>query len=319
MAYLGARQIADGQINGGNPLFLYGGVGLGKTHLLLAIANHLKSRGRKVLIYHGEEFTRRMVDALRLDRMTAFRREFQIADALLIDDIQFIGGKKRTQQELFHAFNLLHGAGKPIALASDRGPGELEAVENGLKSRFQGGLLADLAPLDRELRSRILKVKAREARLTIGESLLENIASRMNGSVRDIEGLVLRLKAAATHQECELDERLVEQLIAPYVAASAPVTLDKIVDTVAWVYGISRAELLSRDRSRRVAWPRHVAAYLCRRLTNASLPEIGEVLGGRNHTSVLRAVRSVNDRVSGDAAFASRLREIEAMLGRRGD
>ncbi len=317
LAYLGARQIADGKVSGGNPLFLYGGNGLGKTHLLLAIANHLKSRGRKVLIYHGEEFTRRMVDALSLDRMAAFRREFQVADALLIDDIQFIGGKKRTQQELFHAFNLLHGAGKPIALACDRGPGELEEVETGLRSRFQGGLLADLAPLDSELRSRILKVKAREARLSIADNLLESIAARMNGSVRDIEGLVLRLKAAVTHQECQLDEHTVEQLIAPYVAASAPVTLDKIVDTVAWMYGISRAELLSRDRSRRVAWPRHVAAYLCRRLTNASLPEIGEVLGGRNHTSVLRAVRSVNDRVSGDAAFASRLREIEAMLGRR--
>jgi chromosomal replication initiator protein len=133
--------------------------------------------------------------------------------------------------------------------------------------------------------------------------------------VRDIEGLVLRLRAATTHQGAELDERLIETLIAPYVASSTPITLDKVIDTVAWVYGITRAELLSRDRSRRVAWPRHVAAYLCRKLTNSSLPEIGEVLGGRNHTSVLRAVRSVADRVSGDAAFASRLREIEGMLG----
>jgi chromosomal replication initiator protein len=127
--------------------------------------------------------------------------------------------------------------------------------------------------------------------------------------------MVLRLRAATTHHGPDLDERMVETLIAPYVGSAAPVTLDKIIDTVAWVYSISRGELLSRDRSRRVAWPRHVAAYLCRKLTNASLPEIGEVLGGRNHTSVLRAVRSVADRVSGDAAFCSRLREIEGMLG----
>jgi len=315
LACLGAQQIADGSVNDGNPLFMYGGVGLGKTHLLLAIANRLKANGRRVLYYQGEDFTRKMVEALRLDRMAAFRREFQVADALLIDDVQFIAGKKRTQQEFYHAFNLLHGAGKPIALASDRGPADLETLEHGLKSRFQGGLLADLAPLDQDLRARILTAKAREAGLAIDDGVLERIATRLQGSVRDIEGLVLRLRAATTHQGCDLDERLIETLIAPYVATSAPVTLDKVIDTVAWVYGITRAELLSRDRSRRVAWPRHVAAYLCRTLTSASLPEIGEVLGGRNHTSVLRAVRSVADRVSGDAAFASRLREIEGMLG----
>jgi len=312
---MGAQHIADGNVSGGNPLFMYGGVGLGKTHLLLAIANRLKGRGRRVLYYQGEDFTRKMVEALRLDRMENFRRDFQLADALLIDDVQFIAGKKRTQQEFLHAFNLLHQAGKPIALASDRAPGELEHLEYGLKSRFQGGLLADLGPLDKDLRCRILKAKAHEAGLALPEKTLDRIAVRLQGSVRDIEGLVLRLRAATTHQGCDLDERLIETLIAPYVSSSAPITLDKVIDTVAWVYGISRAELLSRDRSRRVAWPRHVAAYLCRKLTNSSLPEIGEVLGGRNHTSVLRAVRSVADRVSGDAAFGSRLREIESMLG----
>jgi chromosomal replication initiator protein len=315
LAWLGAQQLADGKVQAGNPLFLYGGVGLGKTHLLHAISNRLRKRGRRVLYYQGEEFTRKMVEALRLDRMEHFRNEFKLADALLIDDVQFIAGKKRTQQEFYHAFNLLHAAGKPIALASDRGPSDLEALEYGLQSRFQGGLLADLAPLDEDLRIRILKAKAREAGLGLADRVLERIAVRLQGSVRDIEGLVLRLRAATTHQGADLDERLIETLIAPYVASSAPITLDKVIDTVAWVYGITRAELLSRDRSRRVAWPRHVAAYLCRKLTSSSLPEIGEVLGGRNHTSVLRAVRSVADRVSGDAAFASRLREIEGMLG----
>ncbi len=315
LAWAAARQLADGDTSTGNPLFIYGGVGLGKTHLLLAIAHKLKLRGRRVLYYQGEDFTRKMVEALRLDRMDAFRREFQVADALLIDDIQFIAGKKRTQQEFYHAFNLLHGAGKPITLAGDREPSELETLEQGLKSRFQGGLLADLAPLDKDLRYRILRVKMKESGLELSDSAIERVAGRLQGSVRDIEGMVLRLRAATTHHGPDLDERMVETLIAPYVGSAAPVTLDKIIDTVAWVYSISRGELLSRDRSRRVAWPRHVAAYLCRKLTNASLPEIGEVLGGRNHTSVLRAVRSVADRVSGDAAFCSRLREIEGMLG----
>jgi len=237
----------------------------------------------------------------------------------LIDDVQFIAGKKRTQQEFYHAFNLLQTAGKPIALASDRGPVDLEALEHGLKSRFQGGLLADLAPLDPDLRTRILTAKAHEAGLAIEVGTLERIAGRLQGSVRDIEGLILRLRAASTQQTNVLDDRVIETLIAPYVATSAPITLEKIIDTVAWAYNITRAELLSRDRSRRVAWPRHVAAYLCRNLTSASLPEIGEVLGGRNHTSVLRAVRSVTDRVSGDAAFASRTRELESMLGHVSD
>ena len=315
LAYAGARQIAEGKVVGGNPLFMYGKVGLGKTHLLIAIANHLKSQGRRVLYYQGEEFTAKMVEALRTDKMSSFRREFQVADALLIDDVQFIAGKKRTQQELYHAFNLLHAAGKPIAFAADRGPNELETLEQGLKSRFQGGLLADVRPLDDELRARVLKAKAKEAGLEVAGDVLESIAGRLQGSVRDIEGLVLRLRAAAAQHEGVLDGPTLEALIAPYVVTSAPVTLDKVIDTVAWVYGLTRSELLSRDRSRRVAWPRHVAAYLCRKLTGSSLPEIGDVLGGRNHTSVLRACRSVEDRVSGDAAFSSRLREIASMLG----
>ena len=315
LAYNGAKEIAEGKVAGGNPLFLFGKVGLGKTHLLIAIANSLKARGRKVLYYQGEEFTQKMVEALRTDKMGPFRREFQVADALLIDDVQFIAGKKRTQQELYHAFNILHGAGKPIALASDRGPGELETLEQGLQSRFQGGLLADVKPLDDELRVRILKAKAEESGLELPDAVLDGIAGRLQGSVRDIEGIVLRLRAASAQHDGRLDGPTIESLIAPYVATSAPVTLDKVIDTVAWVYGLSRSELLSRDRSRRVAWPRHVAAYLCRKLTGSSLPEIGDVLGGRNHTSVLRACRSVEDRVSGDAAFSSRLREIAGMLG----
>ena len=316
LAYLGARQLAEGGAGeGGNPLFLYGGVGLGKTHLLLAIAHSLRSRGKKVLYYQGEDFTRRMVESLQSSKMDAFHREFRSADALLIDDVQFLAGKKRTQQELYHVFNLLHETGKPIALASDRPPDELEHLEKGLQSRFAGGLLADLGPLDRELRLRILKGKVSEAGLHLDDHILDRLAVQLQGSVREIEGLVSRLRAASNHQSLPLDDGVVETMITPYLSRRGPIDLDVVIDTVAWVHGLTRDELLSRDRSRRVAWPRHIAAYMCRKLTAASLPEIGHALGGRNHTSILRAVRSVAERQSGDASFAAKLQQMEKMLG----
>lgn len=316
LAYLGARQLAEGSPReGGNPLFLYGGVGLGKTHLLLAIATTLRGRGKRVLYYQGEDFTRRMVESLQGGRMEAFHREFRSADALLIDDVQFLAGKKRTQQELYHVFNLLHQSGKPIALASDRAPDELEHLERGLQSRFAGGLLADLGPLDRELRLRILKGKLTEGGIHLDDHILERLAVQLQGSVREIEGLVSRLRAASNHQSLPLDDGVVETMITPYLSRRGPIDLDVVIDTVAWVHGLTRDELLSRDRSRRVAWPRHIAAYMCRKLTAASLPEIGHALGGRNHTSILRAVRSVAERQSGDTSFAAKLQQMEKMLG----
>src|SRR5688572_895100 len=312
----GARQLAEGSPReGGNPLFLYGGVGLGKTHLLLAVAHALRTRGKRVLYYQGEDFTRRMVEALQGGRMEAFHREFRGADALLIDDVQFLAGKKRTQQELYHVFNLLHQSGKPIALASDRPPDELEHLEKGLQSRFAGGLLADLGPLDRELRLRILKGKLTEAGIHLDDHILDRLAVQLQGSVREIEGLVSRLRAASNHQSLPLDDGVVETMITPYLSRRGPIDLDVVIDTVAWVHGLTRDELLSRDRSRRVAWPRHIAAYMCRKLTAASLPEIGHALGGRNHTSILRAVRSVAERQSGDTGFAAKLQQMEKMLG----
>ena len=263
LAYLGARQLAEGSPReGGNPLFLYGGVGLGKTHLLLAVAHSLRSRGKKVLYYQGEDFTRRMVESLQGGRMEQFHREFRGADALLIDDVQFLAGKKRTQQELYHVFNLLHQSGKPIALASDRPPDELEHLEKGLQSRFAGGLLADLGPLDRELRLRILKGKLTEAGIHLDDHILDRLAVQLQGSVREIEGLVSRLRAASTHQSLPLDDGVVETMITPYLSRRGPIDLDVVIDTVAWVHGLTRDELLSRDRSRRVAWPRHIAAYM---------------------------------------------------------
>ncbi|PIR83118.1 chromosomal replication initiator protein DnaA [Candidatus Kaiserbacteria bacterium CG10_big_fil_rev_8_21_14_0_10_56_12] len=311
MAYLGAKQLAEG--GWASPLFLYGDVGLGKTHLLHAVEHALHERGRRVLYYQGEDFTRRMVEALRLQRMESFHREFRNADALLIDDVQFLAGKRRAQQEFYHVFNLLHSAGRPIALASDRQPDELENLENGLRSRFQGGLLADLAPLDRELRLKILGTKLKEAGVNLDNHVVERLSLQLQGSVRELEGLVSRLKAASS--VVSLNDQALDTAIVPYASRRGPVDLDIVIDTVAWVYGLTRDELLSRDRSRRVAWPRHIAAYMCRKLTSASLPEIGHALGGRNHTSILRAVQSVSEKALDDAAMAAKLGQMEKMLG----
>lgn len=316
LAYLAAQKLSESDPReDGNLLFLYGSVGLGKTHLLHAIAHALRGRGKRVLYYQGEDFTRRMVEALQGGRMEAFHREFRSADALLIDDVQFLAGKKRTQQELYHVFSLLHQSGKPIGIVSDRPPNELENLERGLQGRFAGGLLIEVGPLDRELRLRILKSKLTEAGVHVDDHIVDRLAVQLQGSVREIEGLVSRLRAAGNHQSLPLEESVVETMLTPYLSRRGPIDLDVIIDTVAWMHGLSRDELLSRDRSRRVAWPRHIAAYLCRKLTPASLPEIGKALGDRNHTSILRAVRSVAERQSGDTGFAEKLRQMEKVIG----
>lgn len=316
MAYLGARQLVEeGLTEGGNPLFLYGNVGLGKTHLLTAIRNALRARGEKVLYFQGEDFTRRMVEALQARTMDRFHRELTSCDAIILDDVQFIAGKKRTQEECYHTFNTLQQLGKPIALACDRHPDELTELVQGLASRFEGGLLCELGALDAKLRLSILNTKLAEANVIIDPHLVERIATQLSGSVREIEGLVTRFRAAAVEGSPVLHANTVDTMVAPYIPRRRPVNLTTVIDTVAQAHNLTREELLSRDRARRVAWPRHMAAYFCRKLTRASLPEIGEALGGRNHTSILRAVRAVATRERADVAFTITLKQIEKLIG----
>jgi len=315
MAYLAARHVVDGSLGDINPVFLYGGVGLGKTHLLSAVRNALRASGGRVLYYPGEEFTRRMVDALHEHRMSEFRREFRLADALLIDDVQCMVDKKRTQQELAEAFNLLHAAGKPIAFASDRPPSEIQTFEQGLKNRFQGGLITELRPPDKTLRTTILRAKLREAGIPLEEELVNRLSIILQGSIREMEGVVANLRLASAGCEGRMEDAVLETVIAPFLKTNGPVSLDTVIDTVGWAFGVSREEILSRSRTRRISTPRHVAAYLCRRLTGSSSTEIGYALGGRKHTSVLRADKGVRDRACDDPGFANRLRDLERMLG----
>ncbi len=315
MAYLAARHIVDGSLGEANPVFLYGGVGLGKTHLLSAVRHALRSSGGRVLYYPGEEFTRRMVDALLAHRMTEFRREFRLADALLIDDVQCMVGKKRTQQELAEAFNVLHAAGKPIAFASDRPPSEIRTFEQGLRNRFQGGLITELRPPDKTLRAEILRAKLSEAGIDLDDGLIDRLSVVLQGSIREMEGVVANIRLASSGCEGRVEDAVLETVIAPFLKTNGPVSLETVIETVSWAFGVSREEILSRSRTRRISLPRHVAAYLCRRLTGSSSTEIGDALGGRKHTSVLRADKGVRDRACDDPGFASRLRDLEQMLG----
>ncbi len=315
MAYLAAQNIVDGSLGGVNPVFIYGDVGLGKTHLLMAVVHALRSRGGRVLYYSGEEFTQLMVDALKNEKMDRFRREFQLADALLIDDVQCMVGKKRTQQELGHAFNLLHAAGKPIAFASDRSPNEIQTFEQGLKNRFQGGLITELRAPDKGLRASILRSKLKDNGIELADSLIDRVAALLSGSVREIEGVVANIRLAASNSGGQIEDAVVDAVIAPFLKSRGPVTVETVIETVGWSFGVSREEILSRARTRRVSLPRHVVAYLCRKLTPASSTEIGDALGGRNHTSVLRAEQWIRERACDDPGFAGRLGELERMLG----
>lgn len=315
LAYLGARQVADGASPEGGSLFLYGGIGIGKTHLLLAIVHVLRGRGKKALYYRSEDFTRRLIDSLKRGQLDAFHREIRTGDALLVENTTFFSGKKRTQQELVRILGLLRREKKTVVFTGDRSPAELDHLEPALLDHFLEGPVVEIGPLDQELRLNILRTKLGENKVTLDLHLLERLAAQLQGSVREIEGLVSRLTAANGHDDLPLKAGVLEAVILPYLSRHGVIGLDVIIDTVAWTHGLTREEMLSRDRSQRVAWPRHIAAYLCRKLTSASLPEIGVALGGRNHTSILRAVRSVSKHQLNDVCLAGKLQQMEMVIG----
>lgn len=316
LAYLGTRQLAEGTApEGSSPLFLYGGVGLGKTHLLLATAHSLRSRGKKVLYYRGEDFARHAIGSLENRRTDAFPSEIRTCDALLIDNVHLFLDSNRVQQELCRVLNLLRQIGKSIVLTGDRSPAELDGFDQELQDHLTRGVFIEVAPLDCELRLSILRSKLAEKGLKLEKHLLERLATQLQGSVRELEGLASHLQAVGNHELFAVSGELLENLILPHLSRRGPADLDVVIDNVAWMHGLTRDELLSRDRSRRLAWPRHIAAYLCRKLTKASLPEIGVALGGRNHTSILRAVRSVAERQLHDASLAGKLHQMEKVIG----
>lgn len=299
-----AKQVAENPGGSYNPLFIYGGVGLGKTHLMHAVGHHLveKNPHAKIVYLHSERFVADMVKALQLNAINDFKRYYRSVDALLIDDIQFFAGKERSQEEFFHTFNALLEGGQQIILTCDRYPKELSGLEERLKSRFGWGLTVSVEPPELETRVAILMKKAAQSNIVLPNDAAFFIAQRIRSNVRELEGALKRVIANAQFTGREIDVGLVREALKDLLALQdKQVGIDNIQRVVAEYYKIKIADLLSKRRSRSVARPRQVAMSLAKELTNHSLPEIGDAFGGRDHTTVLHACRKIKELKEEDA------------------
>jgi len=281
-----------------NPLLVYGESGLGKTHLLHAIGHYVRSlyNGAKVRYVSSEEFTNEFINAIRDDRQDRFKRKYRDIDVLLIDDIQFLEGKTQTQEEFFHTFNTLHNANKQIVLTSDRAPKRLEALEDRLRNRFEWGLITDVQPPDIETRIAILRKKAAMERLKAPADVLEFIASKIQTNIRELEGALIRVTAFANLNRQEVDMTLAEIVLKDLIpeGGEPEITAGLIIGQTAAYFGLSIDELTGPSRGRHLVMARQIAMYLCRELTELSLPKIGQQFGGRDHTTVMYAERKIN-------------------------
>ncbi len=295
LAHAACQAVAEKPARAYNPLFLYGGVGLGKTHLLHAIGNVCHANGLNVLYVSSEEFTNDMINAIRTHTTQAFRDKYRSADVLLVDDIQFIAGKESTQEEFFHTFNTLHGQDKQIIVSSDRPPKSLVTLEERLRSRFEWGLTADIQAPDLETRLAILRSKAERTGRQISDEILESIATRVQSNIRELEGALNRLIAFADLSGSSLTPSLMEVALADLLPQKRNIPPEKIIEVVASYSGISVEELVGQTRSAKVAIPRQIAMYLLRKYPEISLPQIGELLGGRDHTTVMYGIKKVEE------------------------
>ena len=313
LATAAAQAVAENPASAYNPLFLYGGVGLGKTHLLHAIGNHCHGGGRNVLYVSSEEFTNDLINSIRGHTTQVFRDKYRTIDVLLIDDIQFIAGKESTQEEFFHTFNTLHGQNKQLIISSDRSPRALVTLEERLRSRFEWGLAADIQPPDLETRLAILRSKAERASREVPLEILELIAHRVQSNIRELEGALNRVVAFAELSGMELTSQLAEVALADLLSQRSDIQPETILNAVARAFNLSVERLLSPDRSHAVALPRQIAMYLMRE-TDASLPQIGQVLGGRDHTTVMYACEKIAGLLEQDDHLRRQVVQIRQQL-----
>lgn len=295
LAHAACQAVAEKPARAYNPLFLYGGVGLGKTHLLHAIGNACHISGLNILYVSSEEFTNDLIAAIRTHTTQAFREKYRSADVLLIDDIQFIAGKESTQEEFFHTFNTLHGQDKQIIVSSDRPPKSLVTLEERLRSRFEWGLTADIQAPDLETRLAILRSKAERTGRHISDEILDSVAKRVQSNIRELEGALNRIIAYADLSGVSLTPSLVEVALSDLLPQKKNISTDKILEAVASTSGISMDELVGQNRSAKIAIPRQLAMYLLREFNEISLPQIGEILGGRDHTTVMYAIKKIEE------------------------
>jgi chromosomal replication initiator protein len=297
-----------------NPLLVYGDSGLGKTHLLHAIGHYVRSlyNGARVRYVSSEEFTNEFINAIRDDRQDRFKRRYRDVDVLLIDDIQFLEGKTQTQEEFFHTFNTLHNANKQIVLTSDRAPKRLEALEDRLRNRFEWGLITDVQPPDLETRIAILRKKAAMDRLSAPADVLEFIASKIQTNIRELEGALIRVTAFANLNRQEVDMTLAEIVLKDLIpeGGEPEITAALIIAQTAAYFGLSIDELTGPSRGRHLVMARQIAMYLCRELTDLSLPKIGAQFGNRDHTTVMYADRKINQLLAERRAVFNQVSEL---------
>ncbi len=314
LAHAAALAVAEKPARAYNPLFLYGGVGLGKTHLLHAIGNACHARGLRVLYVSSEEFTNDLIQSIRTHTTPSFREKYRSIDVLLIDDIQFIAGKESTQEEFFHTFNTLHGQDKQIIVSSDRPPRAMVTLEDRLRSRFEWGLSADVQAPDLETRTAILRYKAEKMGRQVPDDVMDMVARRVQSNIRELEGALNRIVAFSDLSGAPLTAKLAETALIDLLPQNRNIQPSKLIELVARAWNTSVDDLLGRDRSQKIAEPRQVAMYLLRQETDASLPQIGEVLGGRDHTTVMYAIEKISDVIERDDRLRNRVKQIRDQL-----
>ena len=300
-----------------NPLFIYGGVGLGKTHLVNAIGLEILDRHpqRRVIYLSSESFMNELITALRRDHMDEFKNRFRRIDVLILDDVQFLAGRERTQEEFFHTFNSLYEGHRQIVLTSDKFPKEIPDLEERLRNRFEWGLIADIQPPDMETRVAILEKKAESERIELPHDVALFMASTIDSNVRELEGSLTRLGAFASLNKCDITVDFARQVLQNLLREkSATITIESIQKAICDYFRIKPADLRSKRRSRVIAVPRQVAMYLCRRYTQASFPTIGDRFGGRDHSTVIHATHVVDQRMKDDPTFRATIERLERLL-----
>ncbi|MFQ5812791.1 MAG: chromosomal replication initiator protein DnaA [Anaerolineae bacterium] len=318
LAHAAALAVAENPAQAYNPLFIYGGVGLGKTHLMHALGHFCQDKGHQVLYASSEEFTNELINSILTHKTEGFRSKYRTIDVLLLDDIHFIAGKESTQEEFFHTFNTLHAANKQIVISSDRPPKAILTLEKRICSRFEGGLIADIQPPDLETRIAILRFKRESQPIPVPDQVIEHIAHKFMSNVRELEGALNRVVAEARSKRQSLTVELAIVALQGMLINQKKCTPADVIEVVADFYSMSPKDLKGRSRSQKVVKPRHIAMYLARQETKASLPQIGKALGDRDHTTVLYGVRKIGDQTERDEMLRREVLAIREILYNNG-
>lgn len=317
-AHAASLAVAEAPAKAYNPLFIYGGVGLGKTHLMHAIGHYVLEHNptANVVYVTCEKFTNEFINSIRDNRPDDFRNKYRTADILLIDDIQFLAGKESTQEEFFHTFNTLHGENKQIVISSDRPPKEIPTLEDRLRSRFEWGLITDITPPDLETRIAILRKKAKAEGLDIPNEVMIYIANQIDTNIRELEGALIRVVAYSSLENKDITSELAAEALKGIIPSTKPkvITVQSIQKVVSEQYGIKMEDFTSKKRTKNIAFPRQIAMYLSRELTDLSLPKIGEEFGGRDHTTVIHAHDKISNMIQTDKQFEREIQELEKMI-----